>query len=262
MPACCSTPRSPTERDTPPIHPLVTAQGTPLRGQRLTPAQRAAHRYGSVRQPPRTAAVRQPGRHHHRILRLLHLRHRGGAGLSHAVLSRQRRHQRDAAILRHLRARLLCPSARFGAVWPLWRPRRSQGHAGGRPADHGALHPLHRPAAHPCPDRPAGTAAAGAVPLRPRSGAGRRVGRRDSARHRERASAAPCLVWHVPAAGRADRLHPLWRLLSAADPLSERCTVLRLGLAHPLSGQQPAGGGGTLGAAESARDACIPACDR
>ena len=40
-------------------------------------------------QQPRPGAVRQPDRHDDRVLRLLHLRHRGGAGVPAAVLSRR-----------------------------------------------------------------------------------------------------------------------------------------------------------------------------
>jgi MFS family permease len=65
-------------------------------------------------------------------------------------------------------------------------------------------------------DRHAGAAAAGAVPLRPGPGPGRRVGRRGIAGHRERAAGQARLVWHVPAAGRADRLLPVGRHLPAA----------------------------------------------
>jgi MFS family permease len=58
-------------------------------------------------------------------------------------------------------------------------------------------------------DRHAGAAAAGAVPLRPGPGPGRRVGRGGAARHRERAAGQARLVRHVPAAGRAARLLPV-----------------------------------------------------
>jgi MFS family permease len=84
-------------------------------------------------------------------------------------------------------------------------------------------------------DRHAGAAAAGAVPLRPGPGPGRRVGRGGAARHRERTAGQARLVRHVPAAGRAARLLPVRPASSWCCPqtLSD-ADFFSLGLARPF----------------------------
>src|SRR6476646_10193384 len=52
---------------------------------------------------------RLPDRHHHRVLRLLHLRHRRRAGVPETVLPRGQPVPRDRARVRHLRRRLHRP---------------------------------------------------------------------------------------------------------------------------------------------------------
>ena len=160
--------------------------------------------------------VRQPDRHHHRVLRFLHLRHRRGAGVPAAVLPGFRAHRRDPAVAGHLRPGVLRPAAGLGAVRPLRRPGRAQGHPGGGAADHGHLHRADRPAADPCADRRGRAGAAGAVPFRPGPGPGWGVGRCGAAGHRERAAGQARLVRHVPAAGRAAGLPVFDRGVPAA----------------------------------------------
>src|SRR3569832_1547355 len=148
------------------------------------------------RQFSRHRIVRQPDRHHDRVFRFLHLRDRCRAGLSQAVLPGVGPDRGDAAIAGHVRDRIFRAPGRLGAVRPLRRPHRPQGHAGRRAADHGRLDRDHRLAAYLCIDRHAGAAAAGPVPFRARPWAGRRMGRRGAAGHRKRAAGQARLDRH------------------------------------------------------------------
>ena len=90
-------------------------------------------------QHARPGAVRQPDRHHHRVLRLLHLRDGGGAGLSDAVLSGVGSGVGDARLAGDVRDRLSRPPDRLGAVRALRRSRRPQDDAGRGAADDGGV---------------------------------------------------------------------------------------------------------------------------
>ena len=97
---------------------------------------RRARAIGQQRQPdPR----RQPDGDRHRVLRLLHLRHRGGAGLPAAVLPVVGSGDGDAGVDGHIRDRVPGPADRLGAVRALRRPGRPQDHPGRGAADHGRL---------------------------------------------------------------------------------------------------------------------------
>nr|GEU28093.1 hypothetical protein [Tanacetum cinerariifolium] len=202
--------------------------------------------------------VRQLDRHHDRILRFLHLRHRRRAGVPQAVLPSCRSCRRHAAIAGHVCHRLLCPPHRLGRVRPLRRPYRPQGHAGGGAAHHGHLHGRDRLAAHVRHHRHLGAGLAGAVSLRPGPGPGRRVGRGHPAGHGKCAAGQARLVRHVPAAGRADRLFPVGRHFPAAHRSADRRRILQLRLAHPVPGQRLAGDRGAVRAPENPRNAGLP----
>ncbi|PRD38383.1 UNVERIFIED_CONTAM: hypothetical protein NCL1_03708 [Trichonephila clavipes] len=223
----------------------------------VLPHESSSHRRhaGQSGQP---RALRQPDRHHHRVLRLLHLRHGGGAGVPAPVLPGLGPDLGHAAVAGHLRHRLFRAPAGLGGVRPFRRPHRPQGHAGSGAADHGPVDGDHRPAADLRPDRRAGTAAAGHLPLRPGLRPGRGVGRRRAAGDRERATRQARLVRHVPAAGSATGLPALHRLLPGADALAQRSRLHGLGLAHSVHRQQPAGAGRPLCAPAHHRNAILP----
>ena len=136
-----------------------------------------------ARQFAAPGAVRQPDRHHDRVLRFLHLCHRGGAGFSQAVLSRIRPGLGHARIAGHLWHRVPGAAGRLRALRSLWRSHRPQDHPGHRAVDHGLIHGRHRGAADLPHDWLCRAAAAGAVPLWPGAGSGRRVGRSGAAGH-------------------------------------------------------------------------------
>ena len=75
---------------------------------------------------PIRRVVRQLHRHDDRVVRLLSLRHRRGAGVQPAVLSERRSADRHAVVVRHLRGRLSRPPARRHRLRPLRRPDRPQ----------------------------------------------------------------------------------------------------------------------------------------
>ena len=202
---------------------------------------------------------RQPDGHGHRVLRLLHLRHRRGAGLPATVLPRRRSGHRHAGLARHLRDRLPGPADRVGGVRALRRPHRPQDHAGRGAAHDGRLHRGHRRLAHLPVDRHRRPAAARPVPLRPGPGAGRRMGRRGAAGHRERPARQAGVVRDVPAARRADRLLLFGRHLPAALALAHRGAVLRLGLAGAVPVERGAGNHRPLRAPGDHRDAGVRA---
>src|SRR4029453_1728309 len=85
-----------------------------------------------------------------------------------------------------------------------------------------------------------------AVPLWPGTRPRRRVGRRGAARGRKRAAEPPCVVRHVPATRRANRLLLLGQRLPAAVGAADQRSVLRLWLAHSVSRQRGAGTGRPL----------------
>ena len=68
--------------------------------------------------------------HHHRVVQLLHLRHRRGCRLRASVLSAGVRPRGNACGLRHLRHRIHSPAAGRRGHGPLRRPARPQVDAG------------------------------------------------------------------------------------------------------------------------------------
>ena len=93
-----------------------------------------------------TGCRRQRHRHHHRVVRLLHLRHRRGHRVRAAILPPGVGAGRHAGGVCHLRHRLHRPSARRRGDGPLRRSARPQVHAGVVPDADGAGHARYRPA--------------------------------------------------------------------------------------------------------------------
>ena len=92
-------------------------------------------------------------RHDRRVLRLLHLRHRIGAGVQHGLLPPGRPAGRDARGVLHLRRRVLRPSVRRDLLGLGRRPRRTQTHAGPHAPAHRDRHVRGGPDAHVRRDR-------------------------------------------------------------------------------------------------------------
>ena len=103
---------------------------------------------------------REHGRHDDRVVRLLPLRHGGGAGLPQAVLPVGRPVGGHPAGVRHAVRRIRRSADRRGDLRPLRRPDRPQGHARHHAADHGDLHRADRRAARLRDDRDRRAAAA------------------------------------------------------------------------------------------------------
>ncbi len=97
-----------------------------------------------------------------------------------------------------------------------------------------------------------------ALPLWPGPGPRRRVGRRGAAGDRECAAREARLVRHVPATRRAHRIPLLRRHIPGALQVAHRRTVLRLRLAHSVSGERRAGVDRPLRAADDHRDSRVP----
>src|SRR6478752_4251763 len=154
----------------------------------------------SLGQLTAAGAAGEPDRHHYRVLRLLHLRHRGGVGVPEVVLPVERSDLGDAAVAGHVRVGLLRAAHRLGAVRALRRSRLPQSDAGRGAAHDGPFDGLHRTFAELRVDRHRGAAAARAVSLRPGARPRRRMGRRRAAGDRERAARQRSAVRHVPAA--------------------------------------------------------------
>ncbi len=110
-----------------------------------------------------------------------------------------------------------------------------QDDVGRRAVDHGDIHGSHWSAADLPHDWLRRAAAAGAVPLWPRAGSGRRVGRGGAAGDRECSCKQARMVRHVPATRRARRFLPLRRRLPAALPVAHRQAVLCFRLAPSVS---------------------------
>src|SRR5690606_2819496 len=140
---------------------------------------------GWQRQLASTRPVCELDRHDDRVLRLLYLCDGGGARLSDAVLSLERSHLRDAAVVCDIRARVLRAAGRFGVVRALRRSYRTQGDAGRRAAHDGPVDRVDRVVADLRVDRRLGGGAAVAVSIGAGVGIGRGVGRRRVAGDRE-----------------------------------------------------------------------------
>ena len=180
---------------------------------------------------------RLPDRHHHRVLRLLHLRHRRRAGVPEAVLPRSQPIPRDRARVRHLRRRVRRPPPRRRRLRPLRRPARPQEDARPLTDDHGRLDRADRRPAHLRHGRGARTGAAGAAAARPGHRRRRRMGRRGADGGRTRPAAAPRLLRQLapgrrPARDAAGHRSVLPRLAAA------RRRLPHLGLAAAVPGQR------------------------
>ncbi len=220
-PAC---PRLPYLPDPPAVFPAACAM--------LNDHDSAIGGDRAAAQQPRAGALRQLDRHDDRVLRLLHLRHRGRARLPEAVLPVHRPGVSHARLARHLRRGVLRPANRLGVLRSLRRSHRAQDHPRRRPADDGRVDGGDRAAADVRVDRDRRAAAARAVPLRTGARARWRVGRSGAARHRECAARQARLVRHVPAA---------WRARSASSsPAASFCCCRRC---SPTSSSSPSAGG-------------------
>ena len=111
-----------------------------------------------------TRGAGQLDRHHDRVVRLLPLQHRRGAGFPALVLPRIHPVRGRDGLVRDLRGRVRRPSARCRDLRALGRPDRSQGHADRDTAGDGHLVGDRRHSARHCCDRrgraPAARAAA------------------------------------------------------------------------------------------------------
>ena len=174
---------------------------------RRTPHERAR----TPRQRPRLAAPRRPRlgrRRHHRVVRLLPLRHGRAVVFDKLYFNGLDGPAAQFAAFAHLRGRLLRPTRRRAGLRPLRRPDRPQADAAADAGDHGRRHRPDRPAADVRPDRRLGAdragRAAGAAGHRRR----RRVRRRRAARRRVRPGRAPRLLRQLRPHRRPRRARP------------------------------------------------------
>ncbi len=107
----------------------------------------APTRHPSDPADPAEGRARLRGRRHHRVVRLLPLRHRRRPGLRQAVLQRPRRTGRAVRGVRHVRGRVPRAADRRADLRPLRRPDRPQEDADPHAADHGRRHRGDRAAA-------------------------------------------------------------------------------------------------------------------
>ena len=218
-----------------PNEPGGARRGNVQRSEQQIPGPGKTHQHSTP------GPVREPHRHDHRVLRLLHLRDGRRHRLSAAVLPGGRSRFGHPRLARDLRDRIHGPSGRLGALWPLRRPRRPQDDARRGAAHHGHLDGTDWGVADLRDDRGRRAAHARALPVRPGSRPRRRVGRCRAPRSRECAAGPARLVRHVSAARRADRLLLFGRGVSRAVAMADRRTVLLVRLAHPLSRERRAG---------------------
>ena len=172
-------------------------------------------------------------RHVDRVVRLLHLRHRRGAGVRDPLLPAVLLRRRHAGRLRHVRGRVHRPAAGRRGDRALRRPHRAQGDARPDPAAHRRGDGAHRPAADVRGDRRRRPAAARAPA--PPAGLRRRrgVGRRGPHRHRARVTPAARGLRQLRAVRCADRRADVQPRLPRRGRPARR-VVRVLGLAHPV----------------------------
>ena len=187
----------------------------------------------------RRARVRR--RRHHRVVRLLPLRHRRRARLRAPVLQRPQRRRRPVRLVRHLRRRVPGPARRRLHLRPLRRPRRAQEDAAAHAGDHGRRHRGDRPAPVVRRDRLVGTRPAGDAARAAGHRRRRRVRRRGAARGGVRPGRAARVPRQLRAHRRAGRPAAGQRRVLAGQPAARR-GVPRLGLAGLLPGQRGAAG--------------------
>ncbi len=220
--------------------------GDPRSGGR----ERGARRRGQDR-------AGEPRRHDDRILRFLHLRHGGGAGVRRHVLPEIRAGDPDAQRLSDLRHRLPRPAGRLVPVRPFRRPDRAQVDPRRHHADHGPRDHPDRRLAGLCDRRRARAVAARRPAVPPGRRPRRRMGRRRADRGRKRPRRAARLVRHVPPARAADRLLHRDRPLSPPPRRVRRKGLRRLGVAHPFPHERRAGRDRPLRADLARGDACL-----
>ena len=212
----------------------------------LAPSVPATHAPAPAWTP--TRGLGQRHRHHHRVVRLLHLRHRRGHRLRAAVLSPGVRAGRHAGGVCHVRHRLHRPPARRRGDGPLRRPARPQVHAGVVADADGAGDARHRPAPHLRGHRRVGAGAARRAAVRPGLRAGRRMGRRRADVGGARAAGPARPVRQLRGAGAADRHHRVEPGVPGRLDGRGARRVRRVGVARAVCRQLPAGGGRPLGA--------------
>ena len=150
-----------------------------------------------------------------RMVRLLPVRHRRGAGVRRPVLSEERSGRRHAAGVPDLRRRLRGAAARRHPVRHPGRPLRAQAGAGGDPAHDRHRHHRDRAFADLRPDRLLGAAAAGRDARHPGAWRRRRIWRRRDLPGRECAGRAARLLGQLCAARRLHRQFARRRRLCA-----------------------------------------------
>ncbi len=199
----------------------------------------------------------QPDRHDHRVVRLLPLRHRCGAGVRQAVLSGEGSAHRPLAGLPHLFAGLRGAADRRAGVRPLRRPDRQEASLDGEPRADGRGQHGDGPFAHLPADRRRRAGAAGGPEIRAGFRRRRRVGRRGADGRRVRRRHAPRRLVRLAAGRRAGRQPAGGRRAGGDGGAPERSGLPRLGLARGVPALRPAGRGRLVGALDLERVAAI-----
>ena len=198
----------------------------------------AAERLGGERQGDSSiVASGRPGelrRHHDRVVRLLPLRHRRGAGLRRPVLPERRSDVGTLAAFATFGVGFAARPIGGDHLRPLRRPRRTQVDARDLAADHGRRHGRDRPAAdlrvdrHRRPDRCSSCCASPGHRRR------RRVGRRGADGRRARAEGQARPLRQLPADGRAGRPALSTVVFAVMQALTTEQQFTLVGLAHPV----------------------------
>ena len=171
----------------------------------------------------------------HRVVRLLHLRNCGGAGVSKGVFLRRIVANGGAdCVLQHVRRWLSLASDGRGDLWALRRPRWPEGRARHRASDDGPSHDADRPPPILCGRGSGGAGDARHPALRTGTRDRRPVGGSGAARYRERATQQARLLRIL----RADRCSCRRHLGQPRLPHRQHQRVARgfhvLGVAHSL----------------------------
>ena len=182
--------------------------------------------------------LRRLRRHHDRVLRLLHLRHRRRARVRHGVLPGARRGRRHGRGHRDVRGGVPRPAAGLGALRSSRRPARPQADADRHAGPDGGVHRGGRAAARRGEHRRRGPDHPGRAAVRPGPRGRRRVGRRSAARGRVRPGGPARPVHHVPPARPRRGLRPDQRHVPGHRAVHEPGGVPRLGLAGAVPAQR------------------------
>ncbi len=184
---------------------------------------------------------RQHHRHHHRVVRFLHLRHGDRAGLRPALLPEVRSADRHLAGLCDLCGRFCRPAGRGGDFRPLRRPHRAQGGADRDPPPDGDRHLSRRLCPRLCPGRHLGCGHPDGAAHRAGDRGRRRMGRFGSDVDGVGAQQCPSRLYRrLAAMGRPGRAVP-GEPGAVGVQRDRRAAIHRLGLAHPVHSQHRPG---------------------